>query len=96
MKKTSIAILFTILITASCLFASCNEYRADKSEESDSYAATIRELEDQILQLKRDQFISNSERDEQILKLEGMINKLQGSAPSESESENESEKQKKT
>ena len=97
MKKTSIAILFTVLITAACMFASCNGYGSSggDQQESDGYESTIRELEDRILQLQRDQFISNSERDEQITKLEAMINQLKdknasASSPSESESESDS------
>lgn len=96
MKKTSIAILFTILITAACLFASCNGYGTDSGgdpNESDSYESAIRALENQILQLQRDQFISNAERNEQILKLEGMINQLKeqsSTSPSPNESESES------
>jgi hypothetical protein len=100
MKKTSIAILFTVLITATCMFASCNGYGADgqDQQESDSYESTIRELEDRILQLQRDQFISNSERDKQISKLETEIAQLKkqsesSTVPDESESESDSTEQ---
>lgn len=97
MKKTSIALLFTILITATCVFASCNGYStgSDEAPESDSYESAIRELEDRILQLQRDQFIANSTREEQISKLEGMIDQLKAQntlrpSPEESESDSDS------
>ena len=97
MKKTSFAILFTVLITAACVFASCNAYdigqQSPPNDSSyESYESSIRELEDQILQLQRDQFISETARNEQISKLEEVIEQLKAQSPqAPSLSPNESE-----
>ena len=95
MKKTSIAILFTVLITATCVFASCNAYDMvhPNNQDDTDYESTINDLEDRILQLQRDQFISDTARDEQISKLEEMISQLKSQnvqSPSPSPNEDES------
>ena len=97
MKRTTFAILFTILITLSCVFASCNMQGRPSGQNTDSgsasdtnsYSSLIKELEDQILELKQDQYISEAKRNEEILRLEAMIEKiLQGSKFPTADSDN--------
>ena len=99
MKRSTIAILFTILITISCVFASCNtrgifhgnDTEASNTSDTDDYSSIIKELEDQILELKQDQYISESKRTEEILRLEALIEelKLGGKIPPEDNSDTE-------
>jgi len=82
MKKTTLAILFTALITLSCVFASCNAKGVlngnnnNPEETTTDYSPLIKELENQILELKQNQYISNSTRDQEIIRLENLIAEL--------------------
>lgn len=100
MKRTTFAILFTILITLSCAFASCNardgiigqDGPPDTQINTDDYASLIRELEDQIIELKQNQYISESKRAEEILRLEKLILELkQSNKPADTESDSGSD-----
>ena len=96
MKLSTLAILFTIFITISCVFASCNTQRivhdidteAGNTSDTDDYSSIIKVLEDQILELKQNQYISESKRTEEILRLEALIEelKLGGKLPTEDNS----------
>ena len=99
MKRTTFAILLTILITLSCIFASCNasdsilgqDGQSQTEDTSGNYSSLIKELEDQILELKQDQYISDSKRNEEISRLEALILELkQSNKDSDTESEAES------
>ena len=90
MKKSTFAILLTTLITLSCVFAACNTgsalpYPSDQSTASDTtdsngnYSTIIKELEDQILELKQDQYISEAKRAQEIARLEALILELKQS-----------------
>lgn len=82
MKKTTFAFIFTVLITFSCIFASCNLNKGtaptDETDTatSENHTSMIRDLEDQLLELKQNQYISNSQRAEEIAKLEALIEEL--------------------
>ena len=87
MKKTTFAILLIILISLSCILAACNtgkdNYKPDgqssntgQQETENNYSSIIKELEAQILELKKDQYISESKRTEEIARLEALILEL--------------------
>ncbi len=105
MKRTTFAILFTILITLSCAFASCNAREGiigqddppDTEINTEDYGSLIRELEDQIIELKQNQYISESKRAEEILRIEKLIADLkQSDKPTDTETDNESNTDKDT
>ena len=87
MKKNTFAILLIILISLSCIFAACNTggsiyAPSDQSNNTtphvteNNYSSIIKELEEQILELKKDQYISESKRAEEIARLEALIVEL--------------------
>lgn len=96
MKKTTLSILFAALVCISCVFASCN---ADQSIIKDNetqkpekdYTSLITKLENQIIELKQNQYVSDAERDKEILRLEGLIADLKPSTPDKGETESETE-----
>lgn len=101
MKRTTFAILFTILITLSCIFASCNARsgiigqggQSDTKADTEDYVSLIRELEDQIIELKQNQYISESKRTEEILRIEKLISELkQSGKPTDTEGDTEADK----
>ena len=85
MKKTTFAFIFTVLITFSCIFASCNSNNGaifdneTDTKVSEDHTSMIRELEDQLLELKQNHYISNSQRAEEIARLEALIAELKQS-----------------
>ncbi len=85
MKKSTFAFIFTVLITFSCIFASCNSNKGtildDKTDTTafEYHTSMIRELEDQLLELKQNHYISNSQRAEEIARLEALITELKQS-----------------
>lgn len=94
MKRSTFAILFTILITFSCVFASCNardsifgNQSPPDTEEKTDYTSMIKELEDKIVDLKQDQYISESKRTEEILRLEKLILELKQSTGDKSDTD---------
>ncbi|MBQ8849708.1 MAG: leucine-rich repeat protein [Clostridia bacterium] len=97
MKRSTFAILFTVLITLSCVFASCNARDTiplfDSSDTTDTdteaYTSMIRELEDQIVELKQNQYISESKRAEEILRLEKLILEIKQSANTNTDNDTE-------
>ncbi len=101
MKRSTLALIFTVLITFSCIFASCNSDRyaqsgeGSVSEDTENNGSSLRELEEQLMTLRQDQYISESKRKEEIARLEALIAELK-KAPSESSSDtsNESETNK--
>ena len=87
MKKSTLTILLTVLFILSCVFAACNanqgipypdgqsDITESQSDEND-YSSIIIELEEQILALKQDQYISEAKRTEEIARLEALILEL--------------------
>lgn len=88
MKRNTFAILFSLLLIATCLFASCNAdqkiFEESSAEETVSSAATydtvIRQLEDQIIELQQGQYISDSKNQQEIERLQALLAELKGSA----------------
>lgn len=101
MKRTIFASLFTILLTLSCVFASCNardynqaqDGQTNNGDTNDDYSSIIKDLEDQILELRQDQYISESKRTEEISRLEALIIELKqsGKYPSTSDTEKDTQ-----
>ena len=114
MKKTTFAILLTILITLACAFAACNTKggiigQSGHTEQNDqnnvtdtadikgNYNSIIEALEDQILEIKQDQYISESKRAEEIARLEALILELkQSNSSSDTDSHPNTEKEETT
>ena len=84
MKKRTFAILFSLLLIASCVFASCNankkifeEQTQDTSSDSAStYETMIRDLENKIIELQQNQYISKSEQQAEITRLQNLLSEL--------------------
>lgn len=82
MKKTALGILFALLITFSCIFYSCtatdnnDNIPIDTSQNHTDYINTIQDLENQILELKQNQYISEADRNKEISRLEALIAEL--------------------
>ncbi|MBQ9085749.1 MAG: leucine-rich repeat protein [Clostridia bacterium] len=98
MKKNVLTVLFGILLLFSLSFSSCNANQkmfGDTTETDTStalYATMIKDLENQIAQLKQNQYISDAENQEELNRLQNLLAELKGEAseqlPStESESE---------
>ncbi len=89
MKRTTFAVLLSLLLIASCVFASCNADSSIFNDNTDTsaldastqetYASMIRDLETQIIQLQQSQTVSDAEREQKILQLETLLAQLQES-----------------
>ena len=92
MKRSTFAILLTLLVTLACAFASCNTGGmlpvpdgqgtgtgtiSSSKDTENNYSSIIKELEEQILELKQDQYISESKRAQEIARLEALIMELE-------------------
>lgn len=86
MKKHLFPLFFGILFLFSVCFSSCRANQRmfvddpDASASSISYAALIKNLESQIAQLKQDHALSNSENQEEILRLQNLLAELKKEA----------------
>lgn len=96
MKKNLFAVLFSILLIASCLFASCNTSQSLFPSESESesslsspYNSTISELENRIMELQQMQYISNSENQAELERLQALLAELKGESKNPPTSESE-------
>ena len=94
MKRSTFALLFTVLLTFSCVFASCNvrdgilsDSNTTDTEENTDYNLLIKELEDKIIELKQDQYISETKRAEELLRLEQMILELKQNSDTDKNTE---------
>lgn len=81
MKTKTALILLTMLLTLSCLFASCNANEQifpeeDSDANADDYLLTIQSLEQQILELQQNQYLSEIERQEEITRLQNLLAQL--------------------
>ncbi len=101
MKRNVFAVLFSVLLIASCLFAACSTRRSphpnDTQSESDtslsSYHSMIRDLEKQISELQQMQYLSNSEHKAELERLQKLLTELKGEKESEKESQTGTEDQ---
>lgn len=85
MKKSAIFSLSLLLIVA-CLFASCNTENANTpifgnqdssgSHTNNAYDATLRELENKLITLQQNQYISDAEYQKELQKLQKRIEEL--------------------
>ena len=96
MKKTAFTFLFIILISLTCIFYSCNSSTVNKDTETaidnaisaSDYEEAIKALEDQIIEIMQNHYISEAERNKEIDRLESMISELkQSSSPNKNDSE---------
>ncbi len=84
MKKTTFTILFALLLITSCVFSSCNAnqriFEQDSETDSDDplYSSMILDLENQIVELQQNHYISNSENQQELQKLQSMLAELKG------------------
>ncbi|MBE6667506.1 MAG: hypothetical protein E7607_04250 [Ruminococcaceae bacterium] len=84
MKKTYLAIIFTFLLTFSCILSACSTHRNNsgleppthESETNQNYSQQINDLKSQILELEKNSYISEVERENEIKRLEDLIEKL--------------------
>ena len=90
MKKTTFAVLFSVLLIFSCIFASCKAGNGLFSEDDTTadassalYSAKIRELEARIVELQQSQYISDAESREELERLQTLLVELKGQLPSD-------------
>ncbi len=87
MKKTAFALLFSILLIFSCILASCRTEgglfddpnstpSSTETSSSQLYAAMIRDLENQILELQQSQYISDAEDRKELERLQALLSEL--------------------
>lgn len=97
MKNKAALILLSFLLTFACLFASCNANEPIFSEEEDSistddYTMTIQSLEQQILELQQNQYLSEIERQEELTRLQNLLAQLKNETNSKPSDTNTDEK----
>jgi len=91
MKKTTFAILFSALLIFSCIFASCQTEGGLFDDPNESippaetssaqmYAAMIRDLENQIIELQQNQYISDTESRKELERLQSLLAELKEQA----------------
>lgn len=98
MKKTYLAIIFSFLITFSCILSACNTHRTDsefetpkqESEITENYSQQINDLKNQILELEQNNYISEVEREKEIQRLENLIKELKKSETNQNNNSNSS------
>lgn len=84
MKRNTFAVLFSLLLIASCMFASCNanqkifqEPTSDGgSSDVSEYESVILDLENRILELQQGQYISDSKNQQEIERLQILLAEL--------------------
>ena len=81
MKNKAALILLSFLLTFACLFASCNANgqifpEEDTPPNTDDYTMTIQSLEQQILELQQNQYLSEMERQEELTRLQNLLAQL--------------------
>ena len=88
MIKTTFAILFSMLLICSFIFASCNANQPIFSQDSNTdssadtttalYTTMIQDLENQIVALQQNQYISDAESKQEITRLQNLLSELKG------------------
>lgn len=84
MKKKLFTIVCILLLILPCLLSACNENESIFGESSTSentsptanYEGMIRELENQIVELQQNQYISNAERQQELVRLQALLAEL--------------------
>ena len=87
MKRKTFALLFCAVLVVSCLFASCNANQKifeESSSDNDlkdssslsSYDALIKDLENQILLLQQNQTLNDSKNQQELERLQQMLEQL--------------------
>ena len=86
MKKTLLGVTFAILITVSCLLYSCKSQSnnslqsQDTNGSSEGYISVIKDLENQIIEIRQSQYISDAEKNAEINRLKKLIEELKKSS----------------
>ena len=92
MKTRTALILLSILLTLSCLFASCNAneqiFPEENNSDADDQALTIQSLEQQILELQQNQYLSEIERQEELTRLQNLLAQLKNESTEKPSDEN--------
>ena len=88
MENKKILILLSILLTISCLFASCNANEQIFPQESipsqdDDYLNDIQSLENKIIELQQNYQLSQEERQKEIERLQSLINQMKEESTTE-------------
>ncbi|MBR2354212.1 MAG: leucine-rich repeat protein [Clostridia bacterium] len=96
MKRRTVYLLLALFLLVSAFACACsptdsisgNNPPADSSLQTDgtTYESMIRELEDKILELQQNQYISEAEYQKEIKKLQAQLAELKNSVPSSSDS----------
>ena len=84
MKKQLVCVVCILLLILPCLLLGCNENESIFGEASASentsptanYEGMIRELENQIVELQQNQYISDAERQQELLRLQELLAQL--------------------
>lgn len=84
MKKRLVSIVCILLLFLPCLLISCNEQESifgdpatsENTSPTANYEGMIRELENQIVELQQNQYISNAERQQELLRLQELLAEL--------------------
>lgn len=84
MKKQLFTLVCILLLILPCLLTACNENESifgdptppENSELTTNYEGMIRELENQIVELQQNQYISNAERQQELLRLQELLAEL--------------------
>lgn len=84
MKRNTFAVLFSLLLIASCVLASCNANQKIFDEPSSDggssaaaeYDSVIRDLETRLLELQQGQYISDSKNQQEIERLQTLLAEL--------------------
>lgn len=97
MKHKAALILLSFLLTFACLFASCNANEQifpeeDTSPNADDYTMTIQSLEQQILELQQNQYLSEIERQEELTRLQNLLAQLKNESNQTPSDDNTDEK----
>ena len=98
MKNKAALILLSFLLTFACLFASCNANEQifpedEDSSTADEYTMTIQSLEQQILELQQNQYLSEIERQEELTRLQNLLAQLKNESTQKPSDTNTDEKE---
>ena len=89
MKKTYLAIIFSFALTFSCILSACGNYQPNIEDEpptietqaENSISQQINDLKKQILELEQNNYITEIERNNEIDRLEALIENLKKQEP---------------
>ena len=82
MKKRILYALITLLLLITCVLSSCNANQSIFDEGGDTtetdYADMIRELENKLIALQQNQYISDNENQKEIERLQNLLAQIKG------------------